>query len=85
MKYIVIKTSTGQELLFAFDTDIMHSEMAEVVRHIKKHDLRGGWDKPYFDAVAISAGFIFKGICQGNSESLGLQSRGMADTNLLSA
>jgi len=84
MKYIVIAVE-GEELPFLFDERIVHSDMLESVRAMRVG--RGqGWSRPYRGAACIAAGFITpRGHCFGESESIGVGSRGEVDDALINS
>jgi len=82
MKYIVTKTEDGTEEIFTFPAAVYHSDMADAVQRLKKHDplVYGRWER--ITRTPISAGFVRGGECVGNSESMMLKSR-PEDTDLL--
>ena len=84
MKYIVIEHE-GKELAFIFMNAITHKDMLENVRTMRvSKGHRGDWERCYRQAPCISAGFIqANGTCYGASESIGVSSRGDADTALV--
>ncbi len=86
MKYIVVNLE-GHEGIFVFPKAVSHDRMVGAIEGIR---FGGGlyWERKLFkarekDGVLISAGFIVNGACHGRSETLGLASRGEADTKLL--
>jgi hypothetical protein len=95
MKYIVMNR-TGKyadggteviEEIFIFSPEINHDEMLEGIRGIRFHaGPSGRWERSYLSSAegnCISAGFITgKGICSGESESIGIKSRPVEDTLL---
>lgn len=81
MKYIVVKLD-GEEQIFVFPKSVDHDRMMEAIGAIRMGSQRN-WNRVYRDADTISAGFVVNGCCQGHSETLGLKSRGEADTMLL--
>jgi hypothetical protein len=83
MKYIVVKCSKGEELLFAFPVMVDHDRMMEMIRGIRIDEGMRNWRRDFIDAEVVSAGFIDgNGICYGRSETLNKGSRGAADTGL---
>jgi hypothetical protein len=81
MKYIVMILD-GEESIFLFPRTVDHDRFAEGMEAIRfggnqdwKRKLRGG--------EIVSAGFVDGGNCYGHSETLNLESRGEADTELL--
>jgi hypothetical protein len=86
MKYIVVNLE-GHEAIFVFPKAVNHNRMAEALGAIRFGD-GYYWERKLHrarekDGVLISAGFISGGVCLGRSETLGLASRGEADTKLL--
>lgn len=83
MKYIVIRSHSNKEMMFVFPEDVVHARMFESVTQIRS-GFPGdrNWDKPYYDAQIVSAGFINNGFCSGMSESLKVKSRQDIDTQL---
>lgn len=80
MKYICTTSKHGEEI-FTFPHTINHDAMAEALEGIK-NQTHGNWDLIYREP--ISAGFVdFKNNCFGESETLGIKSRGAEDTLLL--
>jgi hypothetical protein len=71
MKYIVVNDGSG-DLMFTFPSEIKHYEVFKAAS-----EMRPGVD-------CIAAGFIMSGHCYGRSESLGVESRNVTDTLLLS-
>lgn len=83
-KYVVI-LSGQTEMLFTFPNDIAHNHMFDAVTMVKE-GLPLNWTRPHRLAKIVSAGFINNaGECGGKSESLGIESRGTADTALFRA
>ena len=87
MKYVVMKTSKDIELIFIFDPSIEHKAFAEGLIRAAYEDTQIFKDE-YIHP--ISAGFVRNSIsrnniadCYGRSESLNLDSRGKADTDLI--
>lgn len=81
MKYICTKKADGTEEIFTFSMKINHDCMMEAVESIK-NQTHNRWIRIHRDI--ISAGFVSaKGTCFGNSETLGVKSRGDVDTELL--
>jgi hypothetical protein len=79
MKYIVTEYN-GVEEMFVFPDTINHDCMAEALCRIK-NTTSSGWVR--IPRNPISAGFItVDGECYGRSETLNLDSRGIADTVL---
>ena len=81
MKYIVTENQSGQEEVFVFPNSIDHDAMAEVLGYIK-NQTSDPWERVMREPV--SAGFVGKeGDCYGYSITLGLKSRPLADSILL--
>lgn len=81
MKYIVFELN-AKEMIFVFPREVDHDRMAEGCEAIRwggEHN----WRRSLRDGEPISAGFITNGVCHGRSETLGIESRGDADTALL--
>jgi hypothetical protein len=83
VKYIVFELN-AKEMIFVFPRDVDHDRMAEGCQAIRWGDERN-WRRSLRDRKAISAGFVTNGVCHGQSVTLGIKSRGEADTKLLSA
>lgn len=83
MKYIVMALA-DQEEIFVFPRTVDHDRMKEACEMIRFGDERH-WNRKYRDGECLSAGFVDNGVCHGRSETLGLSSRGAADTRLLAA
>lgn len=85
MKYIVTVLN-GLEVIFVFPRIVNHDRFAEGMESIRFGD-HHIWERPMHRAVEngkiVAAGFIDNGECHGYSESLGIGSRGAADTALL--
>jgi len=81
-KYIVVVLE-GTEHIFTFPIIVDHDRMYEAMEAIRFGDRRN-WDRKLRNGEAIAAGFVVDGVCQGNSETLGIKSRGKVDTALLS-
>lgn len=96
MKYIVM-SRTGKyadggteiiEDIFIFSPEINHDKMLDSIRSIKLCVGFSGrmWEYSYLKingGNCVSAGFITgKGICSGESESIGIKSRPVEDTLL---
>jgi hypothetical protein len=82
MKYIVTALN-DKELIFIFPRDVDHDRMAEAIAAIRFGSDQNWERKLRKDGELISAGFIDNGECHGRSETLGIESRGMPDTELL--
>lgn len=80
-KYIVMQLD-GVETIFTFPKTVNHDRMNEAIGAIRI-GYENDWSRKYRQGKAISAGFITEGICHGRSETLNLDSRGDADTELL--
>jgi hypothetical protein len=83
VKYIVFELN-AKEMIFVFPRDVDHDRMAEACGAIRwggEHN----WRRSLRDGEAIAAGFVDNGVCHGRSETLGIASRGDADTKLLRA
>jgi hypothetical protein len=82
VKYIVVQLGE-KESIFTFPRSIDHDRMyesLEIIRFGSEHN----WTREILkNGEAIAAGFIDNGRCYGRSETLGLGSRGEADTALL--
>jgi hypothetical protein len=81
VKYIVIVLE-GKELIFTFPRSVDHDRMAESIAAIRFGSDRN-WSRKLREGEVIAAGFIDSGFCHGHSETLGIQSRGEADTALM--
>jgi hypothetical protein len=81
MKYIVTNNEKGIEEIFVFPSRYHHSDMADVVCHLKTFNTPFDWERHYKEPIA--AGFTDGIICQGYSETLNLKSRGKVDAALL--
>ncbi len=81
-KYIVIMFE-NEEMIFTFPNMVMHSHMWEAIEAIR-HGSDRNWERKFRKATLVSAGFVFDNeFCGGRSESLGISSRGVVDSNLL--
>jgi len=83
MKYIVTVLD-DKEVIFVFPRVVDHDRMAEAMEAIRFGDHRN-WNRKLHDGKLISAGFVDRGVCHGNSETLGIKSRGATDTALLAS
>lgn len=81
MKYIVYQDG-DKEYLVTFPRSIDHDRMAEAMECLRFGSERD-WHRRQGEVLA--AGFVVGGHCQGHSETLGISSRGAADTALLEA
>jgi hypothetical protein len=87
MKYLVANLE-GHEAMFVFPRAVDHDRMAEALTMIR-FGYNHNWERKLLprdgkaDGNIISAGFVDNGKCHGRSETLGLFSRGDADTELL--
>lgn len=81
MKYIVYQDG-DKEYLVAFSREINHDRMAEAMEALRFGSERD-WHRRQGEVLA--AGFIDCDACHGSSETLGIASRGEADTALLRA
>lgn len=81
MKYLVTVLE-GQEVIFVFPRSVDHDRMKEALEAIRFGTSRD-WRRKLRESEVISAGFVSYGKCHGESETLGLKSRGVADTALL--
>lgn len=86
MKYIVIATKLGgmeRELPFIFPDAIVHARMFQYMSH--QMTMHHGCNS----VTCVAAGFLSSvgvgalGQCYGNSESLGIKSRGEEDDKLM--
>jgi hypothetical protein len=86
MKYVVIevimRSGVEMEIPIIFPDLLVHSEVADMLQLKLSQQFKDADIKP------ISAGFlsslsIDSGCCHGESESLGLKSRGMKDSALV--
>ncbi len=83
MKYICMKNEAEMEEVFLFPRWVNHDCMEEVLHHIKDQT-HGNWKREF--RRPVSAGFVSANLeCSGESETLGLSSRGEIDTKLLRA
>ena len=81
MKYITTEQKNGKLEIFTFPDSVNHDCMAEAIRKMRNQTF-GNWER--VGRIPLSAGFVnASGICLGESESLGLVSRGDKDTSLL--
>lgn len=81
MKYIVMEVD-GKELIFTFPRYVDHDRMLEGIQAVRLGP-NMCWTRKFREGEAIAAGFVEGGRCIGHSETLGLKSRGDADTALL--
>lgn len=70
MKYIILENSNGQILPIIFPEVLVHSEIAEYMRHLTLRDLGSTF-------TPTSAGFVNIEMCStyGESESIGVESK----------
>lgn len=83
MKYIVTESNDefNTQEIFIFPRTIDHDAYAESV-HVSRNKTWGDWERLH--KIPIAAGFIDSNSqCYGRSETLGLDSRGAADTKLI--
>ena len=81
MKYITTEDKNGHLDIFTFPDSINHDCMAEALEGIRSQTF-GDWER--IRRIPLSAGFVnASGICVGESVSLGIESRGSQDTDLL--
>lgn len=81
MKYIRTTNEEGEDEIFTFPDTVNHDCMAEALELIRNQTY-GNWSRVL--RKPVSAGFIDAGgNCHGVSESLGLESLGDEDTELL--
>lgn len=81
MKYIVTQQDDGVEEIFLFPTAVHHDAFAELVDSYKDQTY-GNWQRVFRQPVR--AGFVDGNFnCHGVSETLGLQSDPVKDTQLL--
>jgi len=81
VKYIVMSLA-GKEEIFVFPRMVDHDRMAEACERIRFG--HRDWNRLYKqNGECVAAGFIDGGKCHGHSETLGIKSRGEADTKLL--
>lgn len=81
MKYITTLQVSGKLEIFTFPDSVNHDCMAESIGRMRNQTF-GNWER--ISRKPLSAGFVnASGICLGESESLGLVSRGDEDTSLL--
>jgi len=81
MKYITTLQVSGKLEIFTFPDSVNHDCMAEAIGRMRNQS-HGNWER--VRRKPLSAGFVnASGICLGESESLGLVSRGDDDTSLL--
>lgn len=81
MKYIVVKLDSVEQI-FVFPREVTHDRMLEAIGAIKVGP-GDRWHRRYRLAELVSAGFVNAGGCLGESHTLGVVSRGEADTALL--
>lgn len=82
MKFIVMSLLEKEEI-FVFPRNVDHDRMFEACEAIRFGGDRN-WERKYLrDGECVAAGFIDGGQCHGKSETLGIKSRGEADTKLL--
>jgi len=82
MKYIVMSLE-GKEEIFVFPRTVDHDRMFEACERIRFGHGRD-WNRKYLrNGECVGAGFVDGGKCHGHSETLGVKSRGEADTKLL--
>lgn len=81
MKYIVMEVD-GEEVIFTFPRIIDHDRMLEGIQSVR-FGSEQDWQRCMRRQKPISAGFVDGGVCNGRSETLRLDSRGAADTDLL--
>lgn len=83
MKYLVAVLNS-KEMMFVFPRDVDHDRMAEALEAIRFGDDHNWRRELQTEGSIIAAGFIDpEGMCHGRSETLGLESRGAVDTELL--
>lgn len=82
MKYIIIQTDKNgikQNFPIIFPADLVHSEVAQAITSGRVEDMLG--------AQVISAGFLssheMTPNCHGRSESIGVDSRGKVDSEII--
>ena len=81
MKYICMLSGDDTFEIFPFPRTVNHDVMAEILTRLKDQT-HGNWQR--ITRTVISAGFVTAGgKCYGESETLGLESRGDEDTALL--
>ena len=80
LKYVVSKKENGLEEIFIFSKSVVHASLAEVLNYIKVGTARN-WRREHCEIVG--AGFTDGKTCYGESESLGIKSRGTQDSRLL--
>lgn len=73
MKFVTFNGYNGEQII-VFPRKIQHLQFAESIERLSYGTMR-----------PISGGFVKDGECVGESVSLGLESRGDADTALLSS
>jgi hypothetical protein len=71
-KFITFIGGIEEKQIVIFPSSIQHSDFANAVKALSYEKLR-----------TISGGFVVNGECVGKSISLGMKSRGKADTILL--
>lgn len=83
MKYVVLADKHGEETIHTWTRNdlLTHKDMADAIQKIS---VGGDYFKPLLSSKVVAAGFIGdNGECYGFSHSLGVQSRGEQDTELL--
>lgn len=82
-KYVVMRHVDGEEHIFVFPPSVDHDRFAEATGAIR-FGAEQQWRRHMYGFRPVSAGFVdHGGQCYGRSETLGLESRGDADTRLL--
>lgn len=71
MKYVVFYGFNGEQIII-FPKKIQHKQFADIIAQLSYETMR-----------PISGGFVVDGKCVGKSISLGMESRGCADTALI--
>lgn len=79
MKYVVLTSKLGEQMV-VFPKTFNHSDMADVLNHVR-HTHGLNWMR--VQKTPVSAGFTDGMNCYGRSESLNLDARIPADTALL--
>lgn len=81
MKYVCMINEDDDLEIITFPRNINHDVMADALSRLK-NQTHGAWHR--VSRTPLSAGFVdVNGNCFGESETLGLESRGMDDTTLL--
>lgn len=83
LKYIVTQDEDGVEEIFVFPKRYNHDDFASDINGLRVRDPfnHREWERKYKKPIA--AGFTDGRVCEGRSETLDLESRGMLDALLM--